>query len=878
MDRIVTHLVNGILAILILGQSVLLLLMQKPNLLRNQLQEEIATQTRNLDLDVQLGDIAFAPWNAFSCHNIEIRQASANATPVASVEEVRIGIAPNSLLSGKPRISELHLKNAKVYCPALHSPTGTHETIIHDLSCTLELNAGDWQLKDLSFRLHNSTISGAFPEGIPISTPKKEQPVQQAFLAKGFLLLSKLYTLKPYFDLFDSPTLHVSASNDGLTDIELTANGAWYQDIFNCGNITIFSRFNSDPEDFGFNAPLVAKLDNALFRKQFRANQVHLQYTIPRLDQGKPMVFPFDAKVSTTNIHFQNEPVGRFIGNIRMNTQDKLDLHGTLGLDLSYLALDSSIDLQEKTASASTLIQLHPTDSRHLHAFIPRTYLEGVQFLSPIEGELDVEMENGWKLGKANFRLGTGQSMVMDVPLSGVDASGRYNPGELVLENFTIGLKPGSVSGSLVQNLATKDYRLWLGGEFFPYQINPWMMEWWDELWEKFKFTGLPVKADFSLEGRWDDLTRRDIFGNAEIFSASYKGVPFSKLTGRLRGIPKYTELFDLQANFQNGRAEGSIGWILHPTKRNRLTSQRFSLQGELLPGTAGKLFGEEVTNALVDFDIPKPAKVFSSGVIYGEDPPDFVGQDPKDTYTVRCLAKQAAYQKIPLQELDLNLDANGAAFTIKPLSFKFAGGKGEGWIKLGQTGSDQSPMEISLALDGLNKKDALQFLSQSPRMVGKIKPPPKDSNEKATVETFRLAATGRPEDFTSFEGKGSVHLTDPDLAKVNMLSLLSKELTGLTLPLISYKFDKLQADFVLHDKHLVVDPGPLLITGSSAKVEAKGKINLADSGMDFRVRFFPLGLPLPLAGILEMRLGGKLDQPVWNPSSLPHGVKKKEK
>ena len=34
------------------------------------------------------------------------------------------------------------------------------------------------------------------------------------------------------------------------------------------------------------------------------------------------------------------------------------------------------------------------------------------------------------------------------------------------------------------------------------------------------------------------------------------------------------------------------------------------------------------------------------------------------------------------------------------------------------------------------------------------------------------------------------------------------------------------------------------------------------------RVRFLPLGLPL--AGILEMRLGGTLDEPKWNPEVNP--------
>lgn len=877
MDRVFKYLANTALAILIVIQTGVLLLMKDPNILREKLQDAISEQTRHLDLDVRLGYLAFTPWNRVYCMDTYIGQASAPDTRFAKLGQIKIGIAPLSILSGKPQVTSVQLHGADVYCPALHSPTGSQETILEDLSCTLQAKKGNWLLKNLSFRLHNSTVSGAFPQGIPFETPdEKPVPGKDPLLPIFYNFLAKLYALQPHFALLDAPSLQLSSVGTGTIDIELTARGAQYPEVFNCGNITLFTQINPDPKNFQFSAPLVAKLDNTLFRKQFRANQVHVHYPAPTILGGKPEMFPLLAKVSTTGILFNNEPAGRFIGDIRMDNPDDLELHGTLGFDNSYLALDSQIRLDAQSVEAKARINLHPTDLKHFHAFIPRKYLDVVKFRNPVKGSIAATLAEGWKPTNAQFKLETGQLVVMDVPLNRLQASGYYTPGNLRLDNFSIGLKPGNVSGELDQNLENLDYRLRLHGEFFPYQINPWMMDWWDDLWGRFKFTGLPVKGDFSLEGRWDDLTRRDIFGEAHIFTASYKGVPFSKVTGRLRSIPKYTELFDLSAKFQSGHADGSISWILHPTKRDRLSSQRFSLQGQLLPETAGKLFGKDVTNALADFDTKEPAQVLSSGVIYGNEPPEFLGPDPKDTYTIQCKAKEVAYHSIPLQDLNINFEANGPGITIRPMNFRFAGGRAEGWLTHGKTGSDDTPMEISLDLKDANKKAALQHLSQSPRMAGKIKAPSADSSEKAILESFQLQARGHPDDFTSFVGKGKIRLQDPDLAKVNMLSLLSKELTGLTLPLISYKFNKMETGFVLKNKHLVIEPGPLLISGTSAKVEAKGKINLTNSKLDFRVKLLPLGIPL--AGILEMRLGGNLDKPVWNPSMLPPGIQKKRK
>ena len=327
----------------------------------------------------------------------------------------------------------------------------------------------------------------------------------------------------------------MSSREGGTFDIELAAKGAQYPEVFNCGNITIFTQLNPDPENFEFSAPLIAKLENVFFRKQFRASQVHVHYPAPGHLRGKPELFPLHAKVSTTAILLDNEPVGRFIGDIKMDNPDDLELHGTLGFDNSFLAMDSKIQLGSQSAQAHAQINLHPSDLYHF-AFIPRKYLDAVQFRTPLEGTFAATLAEGWKPEEARFTLGTGQLVVMDVPLNRLQVSGQYQPGNLRLDSFEIGLKPGNVTGELEQNLENLDYRLRLKGEFFPYQINPWMMSWWDELWGKFKFTGLPVKGDFSLQGRWDDLTRRDIFGEAHI--SSYKGVPFTKVRGRLQGIP----------------------------------------------------------------------------------------------------------------------------------------------------------------------------------------------------------------------------------------------------------------------------------------------------------------------------------------------------
>ena len=144
---------------------------------------------------------------SISCSDIDIRQASFTDARIADLGQIQIGISPISVLSGAPQVTSLRLRGTDIYCPALHSPTGSQETILKNLSCTLQAKEGKWLLKrDLSFQLHNSTVSCAFPDGIPLDEPEQEPEQHQApVLPKFYNFLAKLYSLQPHFCLVGFP-------------------------------------------------------------------------------------------------------------------------------------------------------------------------------------------------------------------------------------------------------------------------------------------------------------------------------------------------------------------------------------------------------------------------------------------------------------------------------------------------------------------------------------------------------------------------------------------------------------------------------------------------------------------------------------------------
>ena len=538
---------------------------------------------------------------------------------------------------------------------------------------------------------------------------------------------------------------------------------------------------------------------------------------------------------------------------------------GAVGFRHSCAEITFTANLEKKTADVRTRFQIQPGDILGLQAFIDRKHLEQAKFRAPLAGKLQARYDEDWVLRKAVFNIRAEQLEILKVPLASLQASGTYEPGFLEVPEISAQLKPGEVTGSFRQDLETGDYRFLLEGNLFPSQLNPWFRPWWDNLWGKFQFTGLPLQANIDVSGRWKDLSRRDIFGSGEISSASYKGAPFERVQGQLRCIPKYTELFDLNAKFPDGHARGRLAWTLHPEERSHVTSRRFNLRGKLNLETAGKLFGSKVEKVLADFTVEETPDVVAEGVLFGKGPFDFLEKPPLNDFTVQSQTGKAAFLSIPLDFLQIDLHNLGHAITIDPLHFGFAGGKAEGWLKH-RHNPEGPPMEFSIHLKDADKHLAIQNLSQNPKLNLKPSKPPK---KKATFQSFQIHATGDHGDLSSFEGSGSFALRDPGLAQINMLGLFSKELKRFTLPLISYSFDRMEAKFKLRKQFMVFDPQPLIVRGPTSKLDATGSFNIKTRELDFKIRLLQLGL-LPLAGILEMNLGGTIDKPVWNPKVKP--------
>lgn len=856
-SRIAVLGLNLLLGVIVLAACSYLYLRSNPGLLRNIAEQQVRDALAANGIDFSLESMEIHSLHDIRARSLKLRQQGQPGN-LAQLKEVRIALSRRSLLAGKPKIAAISIRGGQLNCPAIASPSGTQEPVLQNLRAVLIPKAGGWSLRNLAFDLHNAKVTGVFRDSPPLvlkTTSDKKPglpPGTNKFLAS--LLRSRTQLAR-----LDRPTLALLSREDGETDVQLQAHGLHIPELLTAGQLAFNTRLQYESGHVLFTKPVQGQLENSLVKQDIRITHLHLQLP-PLSTEIKPTLFPLVVEISTGPVQLKTEFAGRFIGKLRMEDGNHLELDGSVGFLDSFASLSTTANLEEKTAHVQTRFRIQHTDIQSLQAFIPRKHLQQAKFKSPVGGTLEARFGEDWSLQEAHFDIRAGQLDILDVALASIHARGNYLPGQLEVPEITAQFKPGEITGSFLQDLESNNYRFLLEGEILPDQLNPWFNPWWDDLWARFQFKGLPPKADIDVQGRWNDHSRRNIFGKGEIQNATYKGAPFKRVNARLRSIPKYTELFDMDAEFRQGHADGRVAWIQHPTERARISSRRFDLRGKLDLPTASILFGDRVKNILKDFTLQKPASIAASGVLFGEGTFDYLAQEPISHFNVQSKATDATFQSIPLDYLEIDLENLGTAITIDPLRFGFSDGKAEGWLKHRHK-PEGPPMEFAFKLKGADKQRVLENLALHPKL--KLKPP-KPQQKKSTFENFEIHATGNHGDLTSFEGTGQFSLHDPGLAQINILGLLFKELKGLALPFISFSFDRMEAQFKVQ-KNLVVFPkGGIAIKGPTSKVDAEGQLDIKTRGLALKVRFLPLGLPL--ARILEMRLGGTIDQPKWNP------------
>lgn len=479
-----------------------------------------------------------------------------------------------------------------------------------------------------------------------------------------------------------------------------------------------------------------------------------------------------------------------------------------------------------------------------------------------------VETAPNWVLETVRFRVALGTSNLHGLPVSRGYAWGYLTPKVFYAEHFEIQNPEYELRGSYRHAIDHDDFRFLIEGGFLPLDINAWMSGWWERTWAEFTFFGAPPHINFDIQGNWRQRWNRDVFGAVEFSDLQYRQLKADHGRSRVRFIPNFFELSDLEIQRPEGFARGRLRWIRKPDGQGD-RSFELEVESSIFPSAYGDLVGPETAALLDQFKFTTAPQVSVRGKLFLEENSPL---KEMEKLSIKAVTENPFFfYGLPMDKLFLIADYSNQVVGVTDLSFGFAGGSGSGRLNHDPKKAPR-PLYLSLQLENAHPAKAWRALPFVTEEQEDRFDPIDEFDDSVLNLTF--AGMGNFPDLESFEGIGSVDLLSPNLANIRLFGLISRLMEALPLPFYpgSINFYRLETDFKVGDGKILSENLKLL--GATTRVEARGSYSIADSNLDFMATLNPLResrFPFvsefsrvfqPIGRILEFRVTGSPGEP----------------
>ena len=146
-----------------------------------------------------------------------------------------------------------------------------------------------------------------------------------------------------------------------------------------------------------------------------------------------------------------------------------------------------------------------------------------------------------------------------------------------------------------------------------PTEINPWLKDWWDVIWQDFSWSQDIPYCDFDIKGQWLNRKKRTrTYGTVEVSNISYRDLPLDKGSLKVIVDEKKTRITEINLFPPTGKVEGQLSFPRSSSNQPLILG--FDLKGEINPGHCRKAFGPVAEKALTRFDTNSTVKVIAKG------------------------------------------------------------------------------------------------------------------------------------------------------------------------------------------------------------------------------------------------------------------------
>jgi hypothetical protein len=471
---------------------------------------------------------------------------------------------------------------------------------------------------------------------------------------------------------------------------------------------------------------------------------------------------------------------------------------------------------------------------------------------------------------EGKFRSAAGQIQAEGVSARGVRidelrAEWQFAGARLSAPHAYARLGDDYARGSFEEDLASANYRFLLDGRLRPLHITPWIAgSWWGEFFGNLGFPAQGPEANIDLSGCWTDGRRARIFLRVDAPDMAIQSYAVDRLRGRMFLRPQFSDVLAFTVDRQGGQAEGQF------TRRFDLAADDWrsidaTMVSTLEPMAVLQLAGPDEAAAVSDFTFARPPQLKLAAHFDG--PASGRGRHRQIGIGFNAEGL-TTFHTIPIDRLTFEGKLADDDLTLTGIDASIAGGAVTGHMAL--TGA-----EAGRTLDFLGMARDVS-LTRAAALVQKLssKPPgaktEKFLQDKSSVKIdASIAARGQVASLQSFHGSGSAQLHGGEIGEMRILGALSQLLRFTAL-----RFTGAEVAFQLNGSQL--DFPSVVISGTRAAITAHGEYSLALHQLDFRARLDPfkesrgttrgfMDLALTsIASALEVRLTGSVDRPKW--------------
>ncbi|MDA0348000.1 MAG: hypothetical protein O3C43_13345 [Verrucomicrobia bacterium] len=794
------------------------------------------------------------------------------------VDQLYLDINYASLFLGRIPLNNLELDNARIYYPAIVSPTGTNQRMLDKVNLALSRRWTKWNLKYLTAKIQHLDIvaSGDLSALFAIlgqTKPKektKDPYLQYLQIARSVSDQSK------FLDMFDAPKVEIIFNSPSKAE-------------FSAEIITHIEGFEIDemPEVQGIRAQTKLQLlpelqfQEALQLSANSIDQQEQQVTVQQVElsafnnqvfRGIQSVFPLKVELTTGPIDIQGTKIDQAVFTGKILNQNEVE--GTLLVSLYEGVLEAAVNgnWKEQTGegSLSGFINLERIFDRP--EFDHLWKLRWSKQHKPVY--LDVVFSYPGKLenAAATFRVETRDIDIIKTPFQWARARGTLAGTTVDVYQLEGGGNGNDLLCTFVQDLKNPFYRFTMAGRFRPHDIDVWWRDWWKKTFDYLEIKGELPWMDMSIRNTFKFKKQLTLFGYSEAENVNLKGMHFDKASAKMFIRPNYIDVLELNLERQEGKATGELQRHLETSKlKNVIVDIDSNLDLEL----SMNLFGENGLKIIEPYTWTANPGLSIVGEFNFENDSNW-----QDLLIEIETDQSMTFYDFPFDSLEVKCHYDHGDVLLDTINFGFAGGKGEG------EASYLKQNDLSFLLFDFDIVDA--ELKESLIRLATVKGPKPESIENSAAPKSKLDslqgklnihASGISPAGSGLDrvmAKGNIEITEGNLAQIPLFGPLSALMPFTKLHLTTAK------SFFAWDEGKMTFPD-LVMTGSTARLEGVGDFYTGSSDLDFQVRVMLLretDIPLisniimpifdPVSKMAAVNLKGSLSNPQWRFAMSP--------